>query len=217
MAACLAVAPAGCNPPSRMRPHHRNAPPSPLPRPTHRQRPHHHDTHVNLKSSSLQYLLDYTTLLRSYSLGQLGTVHYVAALAAGGPHQASAQGLAESLRALGGICANALGGAAMDRLGPRLLYGGSALCVGAALATYLGATVLTPHSRAGRPCEAGDGAGEGGRGAERELEAAPAGSGARPRRAERGPPVRARLCTAPPRSESSVELVRAGRDADAGA
>lgn len=80
-------------------------------------------------------------------------MHYVAALAAGGPHQATAQGLAESLRALGGICANLLGGVVMDGWGARALYGASAVCVGAALSLYLIATCLTPGSRAGRPCE----------------------------------------------------------------
>lgn len=91
----------------------------------------------------------------TYSLGQLGAVHYVAALAGEGS-QASAQGLADSLRALGGIGAGALGGAAMDAFGPRAVYGAASVCVAGALCAYLLATLCAPGSRAGEVCEAPD-------------------------------------------------------------
>ena len=144
-------------------------------------------------------------------------MHYVAALAANGPHQASAQGLAESLRALGGIGANGLGGLAMDSLGARALYGTSAACVGLALSAYLLATCCTPGSRAGQPCErahaAGDGEGDA------ATSGAVCGAGAADERGETGRRTAdadattagaegtATASRPPGRSESTVELV----------
>jgi hypothetical protein len=113
----------------------------------------------------------------TYSLGQLGSVHYVAALAGDGS-QATAQGLADSLKAVGGIGANVFGGGIMDAAGPRALYGGASATVAVALAAYLLATCASPRSRAREVCEA-------------------------PSAGERGRPP------APPRSESTIELVSA--------
>lgn len=90
----------------------------------------------------------------TYSLGALGAVHYVSALARAN-EQASSQGVADSLRSIGGICANLLGGGVMDRFGSRALYAGSACCVGLAMCAYLLATMAKADSIASRVCEPG--------------------------------------------------------------